>query len=424
MVTSTAAFRPSSPSGSCWSVLAATALALLLGISAAAGDAKPVFPADAPGAPAYTLPDPLVTRDGRRITTAAEWNQVRRPEILELFRTQVYGRVPDTPCTQTYSVAGVYPQMLGGSATRKDVNILFTRAGRKPVAIHLILYTPTHASGPCPAFLLMGNAAIDKIDPMQAGRNGYWPVEEGIARGYAMAAFWSWDVDPDLATDTAFKDGIQGMLDNPPRPPDAWGTIAGWAWGMSRCLDYLETDPAIAADKVAVVGHSRAGKTALWAAAQDPRFAMVCANESGHAGAALSHRRNPQKESVAMINRQFPHWFAANYKAYDNHEDTLPIDQHMLIALIAPRPVCVGSADLDLWSDPRGEFLGLRGAQPVYALFGRKGLGGAREMPAIGEDLHGDAMHYHIRAGKHALTLSDWTFYFDAADQSFGRAAK
>lgn len=419
-----------SPAAVSWSMSPARPLAALrlarralaavaAGLALATAAAPAYFPPDQPPAPAYTLPELLRTRDGQVVTTSEAWEATRRPEILDLFRTYVYGRVPDTPFTQHASVVGVYPNVLGGIATRKDVVIALTRAGRKPVEIHLVLYTPARAHGPCPAFLLMGNASIDKFDPMQAGANGYWPVAEGVGRGYAMAAFWSWDVDPDLNSDRVFRDGIQGLLDTAPRTSDSWATIAGWAWGMSRCLDYLQTDPAIRGDQVAVVGHSRAGKTALWAAAQDRRFAMACANESGHAGAALSRHRTPWKETVALINTQFPHWFADAYKRYNDREDMLPVDQHMLLALIAPRPVCVGSADQDLWSDPRGEFLGLVAAQPAYALFGRKGFGPDPRMPPIGEILNGDGLHYHIRAGKHGLTRADWEAYFAAADQEY-----
>jgi hypothetical protein len=251
-------------------------------------------------------------------------------------------------------------------------------------------------------------------------KSEFWPVEEAVARGYGMAAFDNADVAPDK--DDGFKGGIHRLLDGGKRPPDAWGTIAAWAWGASRCLDYLQADKDIARDKVAVIGHSRGGKTALWAGAEDERFALVCANESGCGGAALSRRQNKQKETVARINKSFPHWFNETFKNYGGREETLPVDQHMLIALLAPRAVCVGSAEQDLWSDPRGEFLGVACAGPVYRLFGKQGLGDSREMPAIGQPLHGDAAHYHIRAGKHNLTIFDWRCYLDFADKVFGKA--
>ena len=203
------------------------------------------------------------------------------------------------------------------------------------------------------------------------------------------------------------------------RSPHAWGALAAWAWGASRCLDYLVTDPAVAADRVAVIGHSRGGKTVLWAAAEDQRFALACSNDSGCGGAALSRRRVPHRETLPVINRAFPHWFDANFKRYNDREDELPVDQHELIALIAPRAVAVASASEDLWADPRGEYLSVVHARPVYRLFGHDALGAAPEMPAIGDALHGDGAHYHLREGKHNLALVDWQAYWDFVDRTF-----
>lgn len=305
---------------------------------------------------------------------------------------------------------------MGGVATLRQVEIQI-EAREKSLVIHLTLFVPNKRSGPAPAFLLICNRGPENIDPTRATKSGFWPAEEGIARGYAMAAFRNADVDPDK--DDGFKDGIHGMLDGVARPPDAWGTIAAWAWGASRCMDYLATDKDIARDKVAVIGHSRGGKTALWAGAEDERFAMVCSNDSGCGGAALSRRRNKDKETVARINTSFPHWFNANFKTYNDRIDDLPVDQHMLIALIAPRAVCVGSAALDLWADPRGEFESAVRAGPVYRLFGRRGLGDSSDMPALNNPLHGDGVHYHIREGKHDLTPVDWGYYMDFADKQW-----
>lgn len=387
-------------------------------LRAAEPGAKRFFRPDAPDAPTYTLPDPLMMVDGSKVSTREDWVS-RRPEVLELFRKHVYGRVPATAYQKSFKVVKEDANAMGGDATLKQVDITIA-AGEKSLVIHLALFVPNKASKPIPAFLLICNRSPDNIDPTRKTKSEFWPAEEVVARGYAIAAFYNADVDPDK--NDGFKDGIHGLLDRGNRPADAWGTIAAWAWGASRCLDYLETDKDIASDKVAVIGHSRGGKTALWAGAEDERFAMACSNDSGCGGAALSRRKTKEKETVAKINKSFPHWFNENFKAYGGREETLPVDQHMLVALMAPRAVCVGSAEQDLWADPRGEFTSVVQAGPVYRLFGKQALGESPQMPAIGEPLHGDGAHYHIREGKHNLTLYDWMCYVDFADKVFGRA--
>jgi hypothetical protein len=402
-------------------VLALCAFAFALPLGA---QPKKQFRADAPNAPAYTLPDPLTTKAGKKITTAEEWNKVRRPEVLELFREHVYGRVPATEYKKSFKIVREDRNAMNGAATLKLVEITI-ESGGKSLVLPMSLFVPNKATKPAPAFLLICNRGLENIDPTREKKSEFWPAEEGIARGYAMAAFFNGHVDPDLKTDMEFQDGIHPLLDRGARPPDAWATLAAWAWGASRCMDYLETDKDIARDQVAVVGHSRGGKTALWAGAEDQRFAIVCSNDSGCGGAALSRRKNKEKETVAIINRAFPHWFNMNFKQYSGREEALPIDQHMLIALIAPRAVAVGSAAEDLWADPRGEFLSVVHARPVYQLFGKQALGDAKEMPAINDSLHGDGAHYHIREGKHNLNLVDLTAYMDFADRVYsGRSRR
>jgi len=382
-------------------------------------EAKKFFKPDAPDMPVYTLPNLLTAADGGKIVTCDDWKRVRRPEILELFRKHVYGRVPAAPYQQSFKVVSEDPSAMDGAATLKQVDVAITASG-KSLTIHLALFVPNKVAKPVPTFLLICNRNPKDIDPTRKTKSEFWPVEEAVARGYGIAAFYNADVDPDK--NDGFKDGIHGLLDGGKRPPDAWGTIAAWAWGASRCMDYFETDKDVASDKVAVIGHSRGGKTALWAGAEDERFAIVCSNDSGCGGAALSRRKNKEKETVARINKTFPHWFNETFKTYNGREEALPVDQHMLIALMAPRAVCVGSADQDLWADPRGEFTSAVLAGPVYRLFGKQGLGESLEMPAIGESLHGDGAHYHIREGKHNLTLFDWKCYLDFADKVFGKA--
>lgn len=382
---------------------------------ARAGEA---YPAD-PSMPAYVLPELLQTKDGAAATTADQWSKVRRPEVLDLFRTHVYGRVPATPFEQTFQVVNEDKNALGGAATLQEFDVRIAR-GDKSLTIRVNLFIPNQAAKPVPAFLLICNRGPENIDPTREKKSEFWPVEEGIARGYAMAAFLNSDVDPDKHDE--FQNGIHGLLDTDKRGPDAWGTIAAWAWGASRVLDYLQTVPQINPKQVAVIGHSRGGKTALWAGAEDQRFAMAVSNDSGCGGAALSRRRFEGREQVARIVKSFPHWFCENFKQYADREDDLPIDQHELVALIAPRAVAVGSASEDRWADPRGEFLSVVHASPAYALFGHKALG-TMEMPNIGDAIHGDQAHYHLRPGKHNLILVDWQHYWDFADRVFAKEA-
>jgi hypothetical protein len=361
------------------------------------------------------LPDLLTTTNGQPVTSAAMWQKVRRPEILELFRTHVYGRTsvgrPESLKLETLeSVKGA----MDGTAVRKQVRISYRGPGGEG-AINLVLFVPERVK-PAPCFLLICNRGATNIDPTRAIKSPFWPAEQMIARGYAAAAFLNADVDPDF--DDGFTNGVHGIFDPRAvkRAPDAWGTIAAWAWGASRVMDYLVSDPDIDAGRVAVIGHSRGGKTALWAGAEDERFAFVISNDSGCGGAALARRRQPKAETIQAINKAFPHWFCLNYRRYSGREDDLPVDQHMLAALIAPRLLCIASASEDLWADPEGEFLSGKAAGRVYQLFGLEGLKADRQPPVDSPRQEG-SIGYHLRTGPHGLTEYDWKCYMDFADR-------
>jgi pimeloyl-ACP methyl ester carboxylesterase len=361
--------------------------------------------------PTYDLPKIFTSLDGVKITSADLWNKTRRPEILELFRKIVFGRVPETHYKESFIVKNLDRHAIDGTASLKQIDITIAADG-KSLVIHLTLFTPDKAAKPVPTFLLIDNRGSENTDPSRKVQSEFWPVEEAIARGYGMAVFNNSDVDPDYFDN--FKNGIHGLLDKNPRPDDVWGTIAAWAWGASRCMDYLVTDKDVAADKVAVVGHSRGGKTALWAGAEDTRFAMVVSNESGCGGAALARRRFG--ETIDRINTAFPHWFCSNYKKYNNMEDSLPVDMHMILALIAPRALYVDCADEDLWGDPRGTYISLYNAVPVFKLLGWNS-NIPESMPALNKQLISGRVGFHIRDGEHNLLLKDWNLFMDFADK-------
>jgi Heparinase II/III-like protein len=361
--------------------------------------------------PAYTLPSALTSNSGVKITSADQWNKIRRPEILELFRKNVYGRVPETKYSEMFKVINLDQHALGGMATQKDVEIAIEAFG-KSLTFHLILYTPNEVKKAVPVFLLIDPWLTENSSSNWKEKDEYWPVKEALKRGYGMAVFNASDLDPDNFDN--FKNGIHGLLDNDHRPADAWGTISAWAWGASRCMDYLITDRDVASDKVAVVGHSRAGKTALWAGAEDNRFALVISNESGCGGAALARRHFG--ETVARINSSFPHWFCTNYKNYSDKENTMPVDMHMLLALISPRALYIDCADEDLWGDPKGSYLSLYNSVPVFKLLD-KNSDIPESMPSLNKQLISGRVGFHIRDGAHNMLFKDWNWFMDFADK-------
>ena len=385
--------------------------------------------------PDFDLPDPLVLTGGERITSTAEWEEKGRPATLKLIEDEMYGRMPaGKPEGFRVVLDKEVTDALGGKAIRREYLVTF-KEGEGP-ELRLLLYLPKKRRGPVPTFLglnFRGNQCVEKdvritpelgfvvgsrkgedrrakAESVRGSASGRWPVAMILESGFALATACCANIDPDF--DDGWKNGVHPLFTDGNPKPDEWGTISAWAWGLSRLLDALETINEVNAKQVAVIGHSRLGKTSLWAGATDPRFRIVISNNSGCGGAALSRREFG--ETVKRINTSFPHWFCDNFTKFNDRVNELPVDQHLLISLAAPRPVYIASATEDKWADPKGEFLSAYHASPVYELFNLKGLTSPKQPKS--DHSVGHNIGYHIRTGKHDVTDFDWEQYLNLSD--------
>ena len=391
--------------------------------------------------PQYELPCPLTCMDGTKCITPEQWFHVRRPELLHLFSENIYGKKPDlgNPLRAEIIEEGLalskralrrqirlfFPQKTNTTATHMDILCYMPNQIKSPVPLFLGLnFAGNHTIHADPSILLtsswidekwegvVDHRATEKSRGAQALR---WDVDQIIERGYGLATIYYGDIDPDFDDD--YQNGVHPIFyrSDQKRPnDDEWGSIGAWAWGLSRALDYFHTDESIDYSRVAVFGHSRLGKAALWAGACDERFALVISNESGCGGAALSRRC--YGETVKSINERFPHWFCNNFRKFNQNENNLPIDQHQLIALIAPRPIYIASAFDDQWADPKGEFLAGLYADNVYRLTSNDGLP-TKEFPPLEQAIMG-RISYHIRRGRHGVMPYDWNQFLDFSDRN------
>ncbi len=395
----------------------------------------------------YDLPKLLVSNSGRVIQNSDEWKNIRRPEILELFNKYVYGRIPDSKLEINFRISKNFTNGLEGKAIQKEVIATFTN-GVDTLEMNILIFLPKNIDKPVPLFLGMNFYGNHTIHPdtnititsnyvknnsdffitnnratksSRGVRANRWPIERILERGYGIATIYYGDIDPDF--DDGFKNGIHKLFNktNKQKQLDEWGSISAWAYGLSSAMEYFEIDNDIDENEIAVIGHSRLGKTALWAGAIDQRFSITISNNSGCGGAALSRRMHG--ETLKKINTSFPHWFCENFHQFNDKENELPIDQHMLISLIAPRPVYVGSAVEDQWADPKGEYISLFYSGPVYNLFGLESFK-SDALPEINQAKMIGNMGYHIRSGKHNLTKYDWEKYMDFSDIHFKEGSK
>ncbi|MDD3253516.1 MAG: prolyl oligopeptidase family serine peptidase [Lachnospiraceae bacterium] len=362
------------------------------------------------------LPNVFTCLDGTPVEDAETWYKKRRPEILGLFCEEEYGcmpdmsdvavdiRVVDSRCDKNTMDFQAIRNTVEITAVRNGIHFSFTG----------VVFIPADAAKPVPCFLTICNRGIRDGDPARHFLSPFWPAEMIVSKGYAAAVILTQNIAADY--DEGFTTGVHKLfpeyVNN--RPDDTWGTLSAWSWGASKMMDYFEQEPLIDAHKVAVVGHSRGGKTAMWTAAQDERFAMAVSSCAGNSGDALA--RQSHGECIADITGRFPYWFCKNYQRYAGHEEDMPMDQHMLLSLIAPRLLYTTSRTFDKWADPQGQFESLVQAAPVYRLLGKQGIT-KTEPPKPEHPLHEGCMGYHLTTGNHDMDMYDWIQFLDFADK-------
>ncbi|QDS93109.1 hypothetical protein FF011L_18640 [Roseimaritima multifibrata] len=357
--------------------------------------------------PEYQLPEILKNEAGE-VVTAGDW-PARRSELMELFREHVYGRRPDVPYEVRFDVVHEQKGIWDGAANAREVKVRIL-AGGSEYSYTLLVFVPIlegdKAAKPLPTIIHLNNRDFPDFEKAIAEPDDFWPVRMICEQGFVAAAVSTKQIDPDAKN--RFDDGIRGFLakaSGQKPTPSSWGALSSWGWGVSRAIDYLLTMPEVDKTRIAMVGHSRGGKAALWAAAEDPRIAIAYSNNSGCGGAALSRRQFG--ETVDRITTSFPYWFCGRFRQYANQEAKLPVDQHQLVALVAPRAVYITSATEDLWADPHGEYLSLIEAAPAFELLGEESIV-QPTMPAADKQRIVGKTGYHIRTGGHGLTPFDW----------------
>ncbi len=425
--------------------------ALLLASAALPAQHTPSYNYDEATIPPYTLLDPLRTLAGEPVTTPRQWTTVRRPEILSLFEQDVYGMTPEAAKHVPLRTALVEEDRnaLGGTAWRRQIDVFFTGQGASGPKMRVLLYLPPHPRGRVPVVLGLNFAGNQSVlndpairpapvwiepkgstsllhelpaDSTRGMQTEEWQVRRILARGYGLATAYYGDLEadvPDAASRTTLPTSIRQLYPASLGRPDSWGAVGAWAWGFSRAVDLLEHTAGVDPHRIAVTGHSRLGKAADWAAAQDLRIAALLSTESGHGGQSIQRRQ--LGETVAHLVQSFGYWFCPAYAQWAGRDPEIPADGNLLLSLIAPRPLYVASAAGDAWSDPKGEFLSVESASRVYALLGRQGVTG--DMPPVDTPVGLDVVAYHIRTGKHDVTAFDWESYLDFLDRIFPRHA-